>query len=155
MNIRTDDLAGTAIRDLLAEHLEGMVDHSPPTSIHALDLDGLRAPEITVWSAWDGDNLLGCGALKELDTKHGEIKSMRTASDRLGRGVASALVRHIIQVAHERGYARLSLETGSGRAFEPAHALYLKHGFEFCGPFADYGPDPFSRFMTLELGDHS
>ncbi len=119
--------------------------------MHALDLEGLRADNVTFWSAWDGDDLLGCAALKELDPGHGEIKSMRTAQTHLGKGVGSALVDHIVGVARERGYSTLSLETGSGPAFEPAHALYLKHGFEFCGPFGDYTNDPFSRFMTLRL----
>ena len=151
MNIRADDLSGSEIRALLAAHLRGMHDHSPPESVHALDLDGLRAPDVTFWSAWDDDELLGCAALKELDRTHGEIKSMRTAEAHLGKGVGSTLVEHILAVARERSYERLSLETGSGPAFEPAHALYLKHGFEFCGPFGDYTNDPFSRFMTRRV----
>ena len=151
MKILPDDLAGVAIRDLLAAHLRGMHDHSPPGSVHALDLDGLRSPDITFWSVWEDEELLGCGALKQLDATHAEIKSMRTAKAHLGKGVASALVEHILDVALERGYARLSLETGSGPAFEPAHALYRKYGFEFCGPFGDYTNDPFSRFMTRRL----
>lgn len=151
MNIRVDDLSGAKVQALLAAHLAGMRDHSPPESVHALDLDGLRAPDITFWSAWDGETLLGCAALKELDPGQGEIKSMRTAEEHLGKGVASTLLEHILRVARERGYARLNLETGSGPAFEPAHALYLKYGFEFCGPFGDYTNDPFSRFMTRQL----
>ncbi len=151
MIIRRDDLSGAEIRALLAAHLRGMHDHSPPDSVHALDLDGLRSSDITFWSVWDGGELCGCGALRELDAVHGEIKSMRTADAHLGKGVASALVVHILRVARRRGYSRLSLETGSGAAFEPAHALYLKHGFEFCGPFGDYSDDPFSRFMTRQL----
>lgn len=151
MRIIVDDLGGPEVKALLAEHLKGMTDHSPPDCIRALDLEKLRAPDITFWSVWDHDELLGCGALKELDSLHGEIKSMRTAAAHLGKGVGGTLVRHIIAVAKERGYERLSLETGSGAAFEPAHSLYLKFGFEFCGPFANYGPDPFSRFMTLPL----
>jgi len=136
---------------LLAEHLRGMADHSPPESIHALDLPALRAPGMTFWTARDEGELLGCAALRELDPTHGEIKSMRTARAHLGKGVAATLLRHIIGVARTRGYLRLSLETGSGTAFEPAHALYGKFGFQFCGPFADYRDDPFSRFMTLAL----
>ncbi|MDJ0709457.1 MAG: GNAT family N-acetyltransferase [Woeseiaceae bacterium] len=151
MNIRPDDLTGAAIQDLLAAHLRGMHDNSPPESVHALDLDGLRSADITFWSVWDDADLLGCGALKELDATHGEIKSMRTAERHIGKGVASLLVEHIFDVACERGYSRLSLETGSGPAFEPAHALYLKFGFEFCGPFGNYTDDPFSRFMTREV----
>ena len=94
---------------------------------------------------------MGCGALKELDATHGEIKSMRTVERHLGKGVASVLVDHILNVAEERGYTKLSLETGSGPAFEPAHALYLKHGFDFCGPFGGYTNDTFSRFMTRDI----
>ena len=146
-----DNLSGSEVRALLAAHLRGMRDHSPPESVHALDLTGLREPHITFWSAWDEQTLLGCAALKELDPSHGEIKSMRTAEAHLGKGVASALVKHILGVARERGYTRLSLETGSGPTFEPAHALYLKYGFEFCGPFGNYTNDPFSRFMTRRL----
>ncbi|NNF50644.1 MAG: GNAT family N-acetyltransferase [Woeseiaceae bacterium] len=126
---------------------------SPPESVHALDVDALRAPGITFWSAWEGDDILGCGALKELDATHGEIKSMRTASAHLGTGVASRLLQYMIGIARVRGYRRLSLETGTGEAFEPAHQLYLKFGFVECGPFADYTHDPFSRFMTLSISD--
>ena len=151
LSIVQDDLSSAEVAALLGEHLAGMALHSPPESIHALDLEGLRSPEITFWTAWDRSELLGCGALKELDPHHGEIKSMRTARAHLGRGVASAILRHLIDEAVRRSYARLSLETGSGPAFEPAHALYRKFGFACCGPFADYGDDPFSRFMTLEL----
>ena len=151
MKIRVDDLSGAEVQALLAAHLRGMHDHSPPESVHALDLTGLRAPDITFWSAWDDGMLLGCGALKELDREHGEIKSMRTDEKHLGKGVASVLVEHILGIARERGYMRLSLETGSGPAFEAAHALYRKHGFAFCGPFGDYSDDPFSRFMTREI----
>jgi putative acetyltransferase len=149
LNIRVDDPASARARALLDEHLRGMAKHSPADSMHALDVAGLSDPAITFWTVWDGDELLGCGALKELDGRHGEIKSMRTAADHLGKGVASRLVEHILDVAMQRGYRRLSLETGSGGAFEPAHALYRKYGFDFCGPFADYKPDPFSRFMCL------
>jgi putative acetyltransferase len=151
VKVQIDDLSGPEVKRLLAEHLQGMAEHSPPESIHALDLDKLRATDITFWTVWEHGELLGCGALKELDSLQGEIKSMRTAVTHLGKGVASVLVRHIIATAKERGYERLSLETGSGPAFEPAHSLYLKFGFEFCGPFADYRDDPFSRFMTLQM----
>jgi putative acetyltransferase len=151
VRIVKDDLTGAAIEALLHEHLHGMRLHSPPESVHALDLEKLRAQDITFWTAWEGDELLGCGALKELDPGHGEIKSMRTAGKHLGKGVANALLSHIMSVARQRSYSRLSLETGSGPAFEPAHALYRKFGFEYCGPFGNYREDPFSRFMTLEL----
>lgn len=151
MNILDGELTAPDVQDLLARHLAGMAEHSPPESIHALDLDALASADITFWTVREGSHLLGCGALKQLTPTHGEIKSMRTAAAHLGKGVATFLLDHIIDVAKERGYERLSLETGSGAAFEPAHALYLKNGFEFCGPFADYRPDPFSRFMTRQL----
>jgi putative acetyltransferase len=151
MDIRIDDLQGPAVRGLLAEHLHSMTLHSPPESIHALDLTGLQAADVTFWSVWDGTELLGCGALKELDPAHGEIKSMRTASRHLRRGVARAMLGHILAEARRRGYARLSLETGTAAAFEPAHRLYASAGFVLCCPFADYAEDPYSVFMTREL----
>ena len=119
--------------------------------MHALDLSGLRSADVTFWAAWDESDLLGFGALKELDPAHGEVKSMRTASAHLGKGVASAILAHLINEARTRRYTRISLETGSGKGFEPAHRLYEKFGFRFCGPFAAYKEDPFSRYMTLEL----
>lgn len=128
-----------------------MALHSPPESIHALNLEGLKKPEITFWSAWEQDELLGCGALKELDRQHGEIKSMRTASAHLRKGVARQVLAHIIEEAKRRGYTRVSLETGSMEAFEPARRLYAGFGFQYCGPFADYTEDPNSVFMTKEL----
>ena len=151
MRIVVDDLNGPEIAALLAAHLDGMHLHSPPESVHALQLDALRSPDITFWTAWDDTGLLGCAALRELDARHGEVKSMRTADVHLRKGVAAALLEHLIAEAGRRGYARLSLETGSGAAFEPAHALYRKYGFEYCGPFDGYTDDPFSRFMTLAL----
>ena len=151
MFIREDDLRGPEIANLLTLHLDHMAGQSPPESIHALDLDALRAPEITVWTAWDGQDLLGCGALKHLDPHHGEIKSMHIAQAHRGRGFASRFVSHILHEARRRGYRRLSLETGSGEGFAPARALYEGHGFQFCGPFAGYAPDPHSVFMTLAL----
>ena len=151
MNIRIDDLRGPEIYDLLQEHLNNMRELSPPESVHALDLEGLRKPEITFWTVWEDGELLGCGALKELDPQHGEIKSMRTASSHLRKGVASYIVNHILEVAKERGYKRLSLETGSMEAFKPAHKLYTKFGFTRCAPFADYFEDPYSICMTREL----
>jgi putative acetyltransferase len=149
--IKVDPLEGIEVATLLAEHLEGMAYHSPPENIHALDLDGLKAPDITFWTAWKEGELMGCGALRELDSKHGEIKSMRTARRFLGMGVGSAILGHIIAVSRSRAYTRLSLETGSGTAFEAAHSLYRKYGFQYCGPFGDYLENPFSRFMTLPL----
>jgi len=148
MDIRVDDLSGQEIAALLSEHLRSMYLHSPPESVHALDIGRLRAPDITMWSAWQDGELLGCAALKELDREHGEIKSMRTASRHLRKGVASALLRHILAEAKRRSYRRLSLETGSMAAFAPARNLYARYGFQPCGPFADYVEDPNSVFMT-------
>jgi putative acetyltransferase len=151
MHIKEDDLTGPDIRALLETHFAGMLANSPKDSCHFLDFEGLKGPGVTFWSVWDDDSLMGCGALKELSPTHGEIKSMRTHADHLRKGAGAAMLGHIIRVALERGYERLSLETGSGEAFDAAHALYLAHGFEYCGPFGDYREDPFSRFMTLAL----
>ena len=151
MDIRVDDLSGREIRGLLQEHLRSVALHSPPESVHALDLDGLRKPEITFWSVWHDSQLLGCGALKGLDARHGEIKSMRTATAHLRKGVAASLMRHILEESRRRSYRRLSLETGSMAAFAPARSLYTRFGFQPCGPFADYVEDPNSVFMTREL----
>jgi putative acetyltransferase len=151
MRIIEDDLSGPEIRALLETHFAGMLGNSPEGSCHFLDFDGLNAPDVTFWSVWDGDALAGCGALKELDPEHGEIKSMRTHADHLRKGVGAKMLTHIISEARSRGYRRLSLETGSAEAFIPALRLYEAHGFEFCSPFGDYLEDPFSRFMTLAL----
>ena len=151
MHIRVDDLAGPKIRALLEEHLADMRAISPPGSVHALDLDGLRRPEITFWTAWSGTALLGCGALKELAPDHGEIKSMRTARAHRRSGVARAMLAHTVAEARRRGYGRLSLETGSMAEFAPARALYESFGFGYCGPFAGYVDDPNSVFMTRTL----
>lgn len=151
MDIKVDDLSGPEVAELIREHLHGMTLHSPPESIHALGLEALRQPEITFWSAWEGDQLVGCGALKELDQKHGEIKSMRTASAHVRKGVAKRVLQHILEEAKRRGYRRLSLETGSMAAFEPARRLYASFGFQYCEPFSDYKEDPNSVFMTKEL----
>jgi putative acetyltransferase len=146
-----DDLSGPEIIALLQEHLRCMALVSPPESRHALDLDGLRKPDLTFWSIWDGPDLAGCGALKELNALHGEIKSMRTASAHLRKGVASQMLGHIIGEAKCRGYRRLSLETGSMEYFEPARRSYASFGFAHCRPFATYVEDPNSVFMTKEL----
>ncbi len=151
LTIRVDDLDGPEIHALLAEHLRNMHRISPSGSVHALDLDGLRDPRITFWSAWSGDALLGCGALKRLDADHGEIKSMRTAEAWRRSGVGRAMLAHIVDEARHRGYRRLSLETGSQPEFAAAHRLYADFGFVSCPPFADYRPDPHSVFMTLDL----
>lgn len=151
LDIRTDDLRGAEIIALLQEHLDEMYRVSPPESVHALDLDGLRRPDITFWSAWLGGELAGCGALKELSTEHAEIKSMRTAWTHQRKGVASTVLRHILGEAQRRGYRRLSLETGSMAHFDPARRLYASFGFEYCGPFGQYVDDPNSVFMTKTL----
>lgn len=151
LRIRTDDLSGPEITALLREHLASVAVHSPPESIHALGLDALRCPGITVWSAWRGTSLAGVGALQELDPSHGEIKSMRTASGHLRTGVGSAMVAHLLDVAWARGYQRVSLETGVQPGFAPARALYARFGFEPCGPFGGYVDDPNSVFMTRRL----
>lgn len=166
MNIEIDDLTRPAIHALLNEHLQSMRALSPPESVHALDLAKLRQPGITFWSAWEGPLLLGCGALKLLEPqlgqpgqlgserqgeKHGEIKSMRTPAALRRQGAGRAILAHIIDVARAQSYARLSLETGSQQAFQPAHMLYQSFGFTVCGPFGDYAEDPYSVFMTRRL----
>ncbi|UZJ78650.1 GNAT family N-acetyltransferase [Fictibacillus sp. KU28468] len=151
MEIKADDLTGIEIARLIGEHLQGMELHSPPESRHALNLEGLRKPDITFWSAWEDGQLLGCGALKELDRQHGEIKSMRTSAAHLRKGVAKRMLQHIMEEAKRRGYRRLSLETGSMEAFEPARSLYASFGFQYCEPFAEYIEDPNSVFMTKDL----
>lgn len=151
MEIKLDDLTGPEVALLISEHTNSLAELSPPESTHALNLDKLRQPEITFWSAWEKGELLGCGALKDLGEQHGEIKSMRTSSAHLRKGVARKILEHIIEEAKQRGFRRLSLETGSLDAFEPARRLYASFGFQYCEPFADYIPDPYSVFMTLEL----
>ncbi len=151
MEIKVDDLNGHEVSQLLLEHLHSMRRISPLESVHALDVDGLRRPDVTFWTVWDNGELLGCGALKELDHGHGEVKSMRTAARHLRQGVARKLLEHILDEARRRGYRRLSLETGSQKEFEPAHKLYTASGFTFCSPFADYVDDPNSVFMTRDL----
>jgi putative acetyltransferase len=151
MHIEVDDLSRGEVVALLRVHLEAAAVESPPESMHALDIEALKAPDITFWTAWEGTQLFGCGALKELDGSHGEIKSMHTVQAVRGKGVARAMLVHIVEEARRRGYRRLSLETGSMGAFAPARALYAGFGFQVCPPFADYLPDPYSVFMTMEL----
>ena len=151
MNIRPDDLASAETRRLLELHLAGMHASSPPGHVFALDLSGLKAPGVTVWSAWDGGRILGLGALKQLDEATGEVKSMRTHSDHLRKGVGAALLERIIDEARARGLLRLSLETGIGPAFEPALALYRRRGFVDGEPFADYVRSDFNQFLHLAL----
>lgn len=151
LQIREDDLTGKKIAEFLREHLENMNKITPPESVHALDLEALRSPNITFWTAWEGSELLGCGALKELDSKTGEIKSMRIESAHRRKGVASKILERIIEEAQHRAYNCLNLETGSFPEFAPARALYARYGFEYRGPFAEYIDDPNSVFMTKKL----
>ncbi|MGQ0335318.1 GNAT family N-acetyltransferase [Halomonas elongata] len=146
-----DDPSRPVVAELLKEHLSNMAKHSPPESAHALGVNDLQAKNVTFWSVWSGSELAGCGALKELTPYHGEIKSMHTSSCYLRRGVASEIMRHLMNVASKRGYRRLSLETGSAEAYVPARYLYTRFGFEVCGPFSHYQEDPHSTFMTREL----
>jgi len=152
LTIREDDLTDPDVIALLEQHLTEMHSHTPVESVHALDVERLRAPGVTFWSAWSGRRLAGCGALKEIDPTHAEIKSMRTADDFRGQGVGTAVLAHLLDVARSRGYARVSLETGSNPPFAPARRLYAQHGFADGEPFADYVDDPWSVFMTIDLG---
>ena len=151
VTIRQDDLTGPEVVGLLAQHLTEMGSQSPAESVHALDVAALRGHDVTFWSAWSGDRLAGCAALKQLDAGHAEIKSMRTADDFRGRGIGAVVLAHLLDAARGRGYSRVSLETGSNEPFAPARRLYARHGFVECEPFADYVLDPWSVFMTLEL----
>ncbi|GLX78324.1 putative N-acetyltransferase YsnE [Thalassotalea insulae] len=155
MEIRLGQLEHPAVIALLTQHHQEMLRHSPPESVHALDLSALAAPDITFLSSWHQQELAGCGALKQLNPWHGEIKSMRTANKFLRTGVAQTLLKHIIAEAESRGYQRLSLETGTLAAFAPAQKLYQAFGFDYCPPFADYQEDPYSTFMTKELTPNS
>ncbi|HEY2179986.1 MAG TPA: GNAT family N-acetyltransferase [Caulobacteraceae bacterium] len=152
MRITPADLADPRVIAVFETHLARALEITPRESAHALDLAGLRSPDLEVWAAWDGETLMGVGALKSLGPDAGEVKSMHTPAAVRGRGAASAILGHIIATAQARGYRRLSLETGSMDYFAPARALYQRHGFTACEPFAGYRPDPHSVFMTLELG---
>ncbi len=151
LEVREDDLSSEPVRDLLRLHLAGMHANSPPGHVFALDLSGLKSADVTVWTAWRGRAVAGIGALKDLDQRSGEIKSMRTHPDFLRQGVAAQLLEHIIAVARERGLSRLSLETGSGPSFEPALALYRRRGFKDGEAFADYQRSEFNQFLHLDL----
>jgi putative acetyltransferase len=153
MRIEIDDLSRPQVLALLNEHLANMFELSPPENVFALDVAKLRAPDITFWTVWDSEVLLGCGALKELSATHGEVKSMRTPKALRRRGAGRAILAHIIEVARRRGYETLSLETGSNPAFVPAQALYGSFGFTQCGPFGSYRADPHSVFMSLRIGE--
>lgn len=148
LTIRRDDLRGREVTDLLTSHLDAAIEHSPAGAVHALHLDALNQPDVTLWSAWFGDQLAGCGALRELSSRHGELKSMRTVASHVRKGVAAALLRHMIDVARERGYERLSLETGKTDDFAAARAFYTRFCFMPCPAFGDYVDDGFSVCMT-------
>jgi putative acetyltransferase len=151
MRIVQGDFSDPRVIDLLYIHLTSARAQTAPGSAHALDLTGLQSPDISFWTIWDDETLLGFGALKRLSADHGEVKSMHTAQPMRGRGVGSAMLRYIIATARARGMSRLSLETGSWEYFWPARAIYKSHGFVECPPFADYVPDPNSVFMSLDL----
>lgn len=151
MEIRIDDLQGREVADLLEEHLQMMRRHSPPESKHALDLEALRASEVTFWSAWEDGELVGCAAWKVLDRKHVELKSMKTKAGHERKGVGRSILAHVLKAAKEAGYERVSLETGSMEYFKPARTLYERFGFHYCAPFSDYTDDPNSVFLTKDL----
>ncbi|OYQ41811.1 GNAT family N-acetyltransferase [Rhodoferax sp. TH121] len=151
MRIIAGGLEHPRVQDLLEAHLRSSQSHSPPGSVHALNLDALRHPSIRFWTAWDGEDLMGCGALKTLTPAHGELKSMRTADAHLRKGVARQMLDHIEAEARALGLRQISLETGSHAPFAAARALYARAGFVECGPFAGYVLDPYSTFMTKHL----
>jgi putative acetyltransferase len=151
IDVRQDDLSSADVQSLVAEHLSGTHSNSPPGHVHALTVEGLRAPNVTFWTAWVDGILCGCGALTELGTSSGEIKSMRTRDAFRRRGVGQAILDEIVRTARQRGYSRLLLETGTGKAFEAAHALYRRNGFEWSGPFGDYTATDFNVFMIKVL----
>ena len=151
MRIEVDDLTRPEVVALLEEHLANMYELSPPEQVFALDLNKLRAPDITFWTIWRDSELLGCGALKELSAAHGEIKSMRTPAKSRGRGAGRAMLNHIVATARHRGYETLSLETGSHPAFQAAQSMYRSVGFQYSGPFGTYRENSNSVFMSLQL----
>ncbi|CUB24576.1 putative N-acetyltransferase YsnE [Bacillus amyloliquefaciens] len=151
VDVRKEDVTAPDVIALLQDHLKSMTMHSPPESIHALNADWLRQPDVTFWSARENGILLGCGALKELNSRHGEIKSMKTSPHHVRKGAANRILRHMLEEAMRRGYQRISLETGSMEAFLPARRLYEKAGFQYCDPFAHYKENPNSLFMTLNI----
>ncbi|MDE8651078.1 GNAT family N-acetyltransferase [Novosphingobium album (ex Liu et al. 2023)] len=151
LRICEDDLTGPQVLALLRMHLDEMHQWSPACSVHAMPAERLRQPDVTFYTAWDGDRLAGCGALKHLDARHGELKSMRAAPEYRGKGVGKAILLHLLAAAASRGYARVSLETGRPEPFHAAQALYRAHGFTECPPFADYVLDDFSLCMTRAL----
>jgi putative acetyltransferase len=151
LEIRQAELSDDRVRTFLEEHLQEMHRTTPSGSVRALDPGGLHAPEVTVWSVWSDGSVVGCGALKELDPKHGETKSLHTAGPFRGAGVATRLLEHLIAESRSRGYRALSLQTGASPAFEPTRSLYARFGFQPCGAFGEYPNDPHSFFMTLAV----
>ena len=152
MKIQIDNLESIEVKQLLLEHHEDMLKHSPPESVHALDLSSLKTPDVTFWTAWINGELAGCGALKKLNEKHGELKSMRTSQSFLRKGVAAKLLTHILEAAKAQSIVKVSLETGTMKAFSPAQELYKNFGFEVCQPFSNYQEDPYSMFLTKAIG---
>lgn len=155
VHVKPDDLSSPLVHALIAEHLAGMHGNSPAGHVHALAIDGLEAPDVAFWSAWIDGQLCGCGAMKSLGATAGEVKSMRTRSSYLRQGVGQAVLDKIVDAARGRGYTRLYLETGTGDAFAAAHALYLRNGFAWCGPFGDYTATDFNVFMVKALAPES
>jgi len=151
IHVSPDDLSSPLVQDLVAEHLAGMNGNTPAGHVHALAIDGLKDPDVTFWSAWVGGQLCGCGAMKKLSATAGEVKSMRTRQAHIRQGVGQAMLDEIVRTAQERGYVHLYLETGTGEAFAAAHALYLRNGFAWCGPFGDYKATDFNVFMVKSL----
>lgn len=149
--VAVEDLSAADVGAFLQAHVDDMHAISPPDSCHVLDLDGLRRPDVTFWTVRDGGTLVACGALRDLGDGHGEVKSMRTAPERTGEGLATLVLGTLVDEARRRGMQRLSLETGTQAPFAPAHRLYARHGFVDCAPFGGYRPDPCSRFMTRPL----
>lgn len=149
--IREDDLTDSAVIELLEHHLTDMASHTPAESVHAMPVARLAGPDITFWTVWAGDRLVGCGALKEIDERHGEVKSMRTSDDARKQGIGRLMLDRLLVEAQRRGYARVSLETGSNEPFESARRLYARRGFSVCEPFGDYVLDPWSVFMTKKI----
>lgn len=152
MKIKVDNLESIELRQLLQEHHEDMMKYSPPKSVHALDISSLKSPDITFWTLWINDELAGCGALKKLNNKHAELKSMRTSQRFLRKGVASKLLTHILEMAKKQSFEKISLETGTKEVFVPAQQLYQRFGFEVCEPFSTYKKDPYSMFLTKSIG---
>ena len=150
-DIREDDLSGPEVAALLEFHLGEMHQWSPPESVHAMPIERLRQPDVTFYTAWQDERLAACGALKQLDPAHGELKSMRAHPDFRGKGAGKAVLVHLLAMARGRGYTRVSLETGRPESYLPARRLYNSHGFTECPPFGDYADDGFSICMTKEL----